>query len=84
MQVFVRDNDVNSALRVLKKKMQREGTLPRDEAATGLRETFGAPGAGEERGYPSSPQDVAKASRARGVLRHKDNNLGGTALAFHH
>ncbi|HEV8680891.1 MAG TPA: 30S ribosomal protein S21, partial [Stellaceae bacterium] len=26
MQVFVRDNDVNSALRVLKKKMQREGT----------------------------------------------------------
>src|ERR1700752_3226931 len=27
MQVFVRDNDVNSALRVLKKKMQREGTI---------------------------------------------------------
>jgi ribosomal protein S21 len=24
MQVFVRDNDINSALRVLKKKMQRE------------------------------------------------------------
>jgi small subunit ribosomal protein S21 len=27
MQVFVRDNDMNSALRVLKKKMQREGTF---------------------------------------------------------
>ena len=27
MQVFVRDNDVNSALRILKKKMQREGTF---------------------------------------------------------
>jgi small subunit ribosomal protein S21 len=27
MQVFVRDNDVGSALRVLKKKMQREGTF---------------------------------------------------------
>ncbi|MBO0735965.1 MAG: 30S ribosomal protein S21 [Alphaproteobacteria bacterium] len=27
MQVFVRDNDVNSALRVLKRKMQREGTF---------------------------------------------------------
>jgi len=27
MQVFVRHNDVNSALRVLKKKMQREGTF---------------------------------------------------------
>jgi small subunit ribosomal protein S21 len=27
MQVFVRDNDISSALRVLKKKMQREGTF---------------------------------------------------------
>lgn len=27
MQVFVRDNDMNAALRVLKKKMQREGAF---------------------------------------------------------
>jgi small subunit ribosomal protein S21 len=27
MQVFVRDNNINAALRVLKKKMQREGTF---------------------------------------------------------
>ncbi len=27
MQVFVRDNDVDKALRVLKKKMQREGVF---------------------------------------------------------
>jgi small subunit ribosomal protein S21 len=27
VQVFVRDNDVNAAIRVLKKKMQREGTF---------------------------------------------------------
>jgi small subunit ribosomal protein S21 len=27
MQVLVRDNDINGALRVLKKKMQREGTF---------------------------------------------------------
>jgi small subunit ribosomal protein S21 len=27
VQVFVRDNDVNAALRVLKRKMQREGTF---------------------------------------------------------
>jgi small subunit ribosomal protein S21 len=27
MQVFVRDNDMNAALRVLKKKMQRDGTF---------------------------------------------------------
>jgi small subunit ribosomal protein S21 len=27
MEVFVRNNDVNAALRALKKKMQREGTF---------------------------------------------------------
>ena len=27
MEVFVRDNDVNGALRVLKRKMQREGVF---------------------------------------------------------
>lgn len=27
VEVYVRDNDVNAALRVLKKKMQREGTF---------------------------------------------------------
>lgn len=27
MQVFVRDNDVNAALRVLKRKLQRDGTF---------------------------------------------------------
>jgi small subunit ribosomal protein S21 len=27
MQVFVKDNDIDQALRVLKKKMQREGTF---------------------------------------------------------
>jgi small subunit ribosomal protein S21 len=27
MEVFVRDNDVGAALRVLKKKMQRDGTF---------------------------------------------------------
>ena len=27
MRVFVKDNDVNAALRVLKKKLQREGTF---------------------------------------------------------
>ncbi len=27
MQVYVRDNDMNAALRILKKKMQREGTF---------------------------------------------------------
>jgi ribosomal protein S21 len=33
MQVLVRDNNIDQALRVLKKKMQREGVFPRNEAA---------------------------------------------------
>ena len=33
MQVVVRDNNVDQALKVLKKKMQREGHLPRNEGA---------------------------------------------------
>jgi hypothetical protein len=34
MQVLVRDNNVDQALKVLKKKMQRERRLPRNEAST--------------------------------------------------
>ena len=33
MQVLVRDNNVDQALRVLKKKMQREGLLPAPKKA---------------------------------------------------
>ena len=46
MQVFVRDNDVDQALRVLKKKMQREGIARRQLArkiATGDGLTTPAP-----------------------------------------
>ena len=68
MQVFVRDNDVNGALRVLKKKMQREGHLSRDEAAPLLREALRATGAGTGRGDPSIPQGYAQTARARGLL----------------
>jgi len=32
VQVLVRDNNVDQALKALKKKMQREGIFPRDEA----------------------------------------------------
>jgi hypothetical protein len=38
VQVLVRDNNVDQALRVLKKKIQREG--PRDEAPRPLRVTL--------------------------------------------
>jgi ribosomal protein S21 len=35
MQILVRENNVDQALRALKKKLQREG-VPRDEAASPL------------------------------------------------
>jgi len=67
MEVSVRDNDVNGALRVLKKKMQREGIFREMKRRRG--KTVGTSGAGEGRGGAPSPQDVAEASRARGVLK---------------
>ena len=42
MQVLVRDNNVDQALKALKKKMQREGLLPAKPRPV--------PGAGPERG----------------------------------
>ena len=36
MQVLVRDNNVDQALKALKKKMQREGGFPRNEAPAAL------------------------------------------------
>ena len=43
MQVSVRDNDINSALRVLKRKMQREGTFRDMKRRRAYEETIGAP-----------------------------------------
>jgi small subunit ribosomal protein S21 len=37
VQVFVRDNDVEQALRALKKKMQREGVLREMRAVASMR-----------------------------------------------
>jgi len=44
MQVFVRDNDINAALRGAQEKYAARGHLPGHETAQGLRKTsFGAP-----------------------------------------
>ena len=48
MQVLVRDNNVDQAFKVLKKKMQREGLLPMKPRAIP-----GAPGRG---GPPRAPR----------------------------
>ena len=49
MQVLVRDNNVDQALKALKKKMQREGLLPMKP-----KPVFGA-GPGGDRGGRSGP-----------------------------
>ena len=53
MQVLVRDNNVDQALRVLKKKMQREGIIREMKAAPLLRETLGKARSGKGRGNPT-------------------------------
>jgi small subunit ribosomal protein S21 len=55
MQVFVRDNDINAALRVLKKKMQREGTF----RETKLRRSY------------EKPSERRKRERAEGMRRYR-------------
>jgi len=49
VQVFVRDNNVDQALRALKKKMQRE------EAPQALRKTLREESPGEGGSHPSRP-----------------------------
>jgi len=55
MQVFVRDNDINAALRVLKKKMQREGTFREMK----LRRAY------------EKPSERRKRERAEGMRRYR-------------
>ncbi len=68
MQVYVRDNDVNAAIRVLKKKMQREGTFREMKR----RRSYEKPSERRvrERAEAGSAdtQGDGKAARARGLL----------------
>jgi small subunit ribosomal protein S21 len=61
MQVFVRDNDINSALRVLKKKMQREGTFREMK----LRRAYEKPSERRAREHAESMRRHRKALRKR-------------------
>ena len=61
MQVFVRDNDVNSALRVLKRKMQREGTFREMKR----RRAYEKPSERRVRERPAAVRRYRKAMRAR-------------------
>jgi small subunit ribosomal protein S21 len=67
MEVFVRDNDVNAALRVLKKKMQREGTFREMK----LRRSYEKPSdacSRKSRVGPPLPKDAAQAPGTGGIL----------------
>jgi hypothetical protein len=64
MQVLVRDNIIDQALRVLKKKMQREGVFRENEAAALLREAIGAGGTRKVRGGAPPPQACSQAGGA--------------------
>ena len=67
MQVLVRDNNVDQALKALKKKMQREGIF-REMKLRPLRKTLGAKGSGEGGSDPPRPQAGAQAVAARGPV----------------
>jgi small subunit ribosomal protein S21 len=65
LQVFVRDNNVDQALRVLKKKMQREGVFREMKR----RKAYEKPSERKTReggGDPARPQGGAQAGPARG------------------
>ena len=66
MEVFVRNNDVNAALRVLKKKMQREGTFREMR----LRRSYEKP---SERRVREKAESVR---RYRKMLRKRMERLG--------
>ena len=69
MQVLVRDNNVDQALKALKKKMQREGIFREMK----LRRHFEKPSERRAReaaeARPPRPQARAQAAGARGVLK---------------
>jgi small subunit ribosomal protein S21 len=62
VQVFVRDNNVDQALKALKRKMQREG-LFREMKLRKLRKTLGEKSPGEGGSHPprtqACPQKIA-------------------------
>jgi hypothetical protein len=56
VQIFVRDNNVDQALKALKKKMQREGSFREMKRHVALREAFGKARPSKGRSGPPRPQ----------------------------
>jgi hypothetical protein len=62
MQLFVRHNDVDFALKQLKRKLRREGVFSGAEAPAGLREAIGASDQAEGRVGTAAAQSAAPAA----------------------
>jgi ribosomal protein S21 len=56
VQVLVRDNNVDQALRVLKKKMQRQGVFREMKLRKHYEKALGEEDTGEGGSHPSGPQ----------------------------
>lgn len=65
MQVLVRDNNIDQALRVLKKKLQREGLFREDEGQARLRETVGEACKAKGRGHTPLKEACPQAGTTR-------------------
>jgi len=76
VQVFVRDKEVNAAIRVLKKRMQREGTFREMKRRRSLREALRTTSAREGRGGSPIPKSDAQTARARGLLVEINGSCG--------
>jgi len=77
LQIIVRDNNIDQALKALKKKMQREGIFREMKLRAALREAEREKRAREtRRSHPPLPQAPQKAHAARGVAAHEIGRTG--------
>ena len=68
MQVVVRDNNVDQALRALKKKMQREGIFREMKLRNLLREAVREARPREGRSHPPRPQARPQEAQREGLV----------------
>ena len=78
MQVFVRDNDINSVLRVLKKKMQREGTFREMKRRRAYEKPSERHVPEKGRSDPLPPQDASQAAGTGRLLIGRGTSLWTT------
>ena len=77
MQVLVRDNNVDQALKVLKKKMQREGVFREMKLRGHYEKPSERESSGEGRGYPRARKLARKKLQREGLLPMKPRAIPG-------